>query len=130
MLFLHTLLEWKRLPKYWMWPRLVGLTLSNLTMLDLPERKMMAQKSLRTSSGSLTSTHGSLLRQLRELAAFYTAVVGRYGPEEARRAAYDWIEEMETMDWPADWALPNWRHVTIAAADCLALRIIDRSPGR
>jgi DHA2 family multidrug resistance protein len=25
-----------------MWPRLVGLTISNLTMLDLPERKMMA----------------------------------------------------------------------------------------
>jgi hypothetical protein len=66
----------------------------------------------------------------RELAAFYAAVVGRYGPEEARRAAYGWIEEMETMDWPADWALPNWRHVTIAAADCLALGIIDHSPGR
>jgi hypothetical protein len=29
------------------------------------------------------------------------------------------------MDWPADWALPNWRHVTIAAADCHAFRIID-----
>jgi hypothetical protein len=65
----------------------------------------------------------------RELAAFYMAVLRRYGPEEARRAAYDWIEEMETMDWPADWALPNWRHVTIAATDCLALRIIDHSPG-
>jgi hypothetical protein len=66
----------------------------------------------------------------RELAAFYMAVVGRYGPEEARRAAYDWIEEMETMDWPADWALPNWRRLSIAAANCLALRIIDHSPGR
>jgi hypothetical protein len=32
-------IEWKRLPKYWMWPRLVGPTLSNLTMLELPERK-------------------------------------------------------------------------------------------
>jgi hypothetical protein len=34
------------------------------------------------------------------------------------------------MDWPADWTLPNWRHVTIAAADRLALRIIDHSPDR
>ena len=38
-------------------------------------------------------------------------------------AAQNWIEGLETMDWPADWALPNWRHVTIAATDCLAFRI-------
>ena len=53
-----------------------------------------------------------------------------YSLKEAKNAAQDWIDELGTMDWPADWALPNWRHVTIAAADCLALRIIDRSPGR
>ena len=57
-----------------------------------------------------------------ELAAFYEAVFRRYGLKEAKKAARDWIEEVETMDWPADGALPNWRHVTIAAADCLALR--------
>ena len=66
----------------------------------------------------------------RELVAFYHAVFRRYGLKEARMAAQDWIEELETMDWPADRALPNWRHVTIAAADCLAHRIIDHSPGR
>jgi hypothetical protein len=65
-----------------------------------------------------------------ELAAFYGAVFRRYGLKEARKSAQDWIEELETMDWPADWALPNWRHVTIAAADCLAVRIIDHSPSR
>ena len=65
-----------------------------------------------------------------ELAAFYEAVFRRYGLTEARKSAQDWIEELETMDWPPDWTLPNWRHVTIAAADCLALRIIDDSPGR
>src|SRR5258705_560455 len=59
-----------------------------------------------------------------ELAAFYEAVFRRYGSKEASKAAQDWIEELETMDWPADWAIPNWRHVTIAAADWLALRII------
>jgi hypothetical protein len=58
-----------------------------------------------------------------ELAAFYEAVFRRYGLKEARKAAQDWIEELETIEWPADWALPNWRHVTIAAADCLAFRI-------
>jgi hypothetical protein len=65
-----------------------------------------------------------------ELVAFYEAVFKRYGLKEARKAAQDWIEELETMDWPADSALPNWRHVTIAAADHVALRIIDHSPSR
>ena len=64
----------------------------------------------------------------RELAAFCEAVFRRYGLKEARKAAQDWIEELEMMDWPADWALLNWRPVTIAAADCLAQRIIDHSP--
>jgi hypothetical protein len=63
-----------------------------------------------------------------ELAAYYEAVFRQYGLKEARKAAQDWIEELETMEWPAAWALPNWRHVTIAAADCLAFRIIDHSP--
>ena len=65
-----------------------------------------------------------------ELAAFYEAVFRRYGLKEAKKSAQDWIEELEMMDWPTDRALRNWRHVTIAAADCLALRIIDHSPSR
>jgi hypothetical protein len=69
-----------------------------------------------------------LITAERELAAFYRAVVRRYGPEEARKAARDWIEEVETMDWPVDGAIPNWRHATIVAADSLASRVIDRSP--
>ena len=69
-----------------------------------------------------------LLTAERELAAFYTAVVRRYSPEEARKAAYDWIDEVATMDWPLDGILPNWRQVSIIAADCLASRIIERSP--
>jgi hypothetical protein len=64
----------------------------------------------------------------RELAAFYTAVVGRYGPGEAKRAACDWIEEMETMDWPLDGVDPNWRQVSIVAADRLASRVIQHQP--
>jgi hypothetical protein len=66
----------------------------------------------------------------KELVAFYQAVFRRYGLEEGRKAAEDWIEEFKAMDWPADCALPNWRHVTIAAADCLAFRIMDHYPNR
>jgi hypothetical protein len=65
-----------------------------------------------------------------ELAAFYEAVFRRYGLKEAKKSAQDWIQELETMDWPADSDLPNWHQVTIAAADCLAFRIIDHSPRR
>jgi len=65
-----------------------------------------------------------------ELAAFYQAVFRQYGLKEARKAAQDWIEELETTDCSPDRFLPNWRHVTIAAADCLAFRIIGRSPSR
>jgi hypothetical protein len=64
----------------------------------------------------------------RELSAFYLAILRRYGPEEASRAASDWIEEMETMDWPLDGVVPNWRHISIVAADCVASRVIEHPP--
>ena len=65
-----------------------------------------------------------------ELAAFYEAVFRRYGLKDAKKSAQDWMEELETMDWPADSDLPNRHQVTIAAAECLAFRIIDHSPSR
>jgi hypothetical protein len=64
----------------------------------------------------------------RELAAFYEAVLRRQGAKQARLAAQDWIEELTTIDWPVDGAHPNWRHVAIVTADCLASRVIDHSP--
>jgi hypothetical protein len=64
----------------------------------------------------------------RELAAFYEAVFRWYGAKEARMAAQDWIEALKTMDWPVDGAHPNWRHLTIVTADCLASRMIDHPP--
>jgi hypothetical protein len=73
---------------------------------------------------------GFMMTAERELAAFYEAVFRRYGLKEARKAAQDWIEELETMEWPPDWSLPNWRHVTIAAASRLAFGIVDHSPSR
>lgn len=64
----------------------------------------------------------------RELSAFYRAILRRYGPEEARTAAFDWIEEVETMDWPLDGVVPNWRRVSIVAADRLSSRVIQYPP--
>jgi hypothetical protein len=40
-----------------------------------------------------------LLTAERELASFCRVIERRYGPEEARKAAHDWINEVMTMDW-------------------------------
>ncbi|HEY1744624.1 MAG TPA: hypothetical protein VGG18_15760 [Granulicella sp.] len=61
----------------------------------------------------------------RELAAFYTAVLKTYGPEEAKAAASDWIEVLETVDCEPCAESEDWRPVTIAAASCLAARITN-----
>jgi hypothetical protein len=41
-----------------------------------------------------------LLTAARELASFYRVIERRHGPEEPRKAAHDWINEVMTMDWP------------------------------
>jgi hypothetical protein len=80
-----------------------------------------------TRRASAALAADSLRTAERELAAFYTAVVQRYSLEEARRAAYDWIKQIETMSWSSDGAVPNWRNVSIAAANCLSSRVIASS---
>ena len=59
----------------------------------------------------------------QELGAFIGAVTELFGPEHARLAADDWINELELMD-----ALPGptsreWRSVTVAASGQLARRL-------
>jgi hypothetical protein len=69
----------------------------------------------------------------RELGAFIRAVTELFGPEQARLAADDWINELEFMD-----ALPgpnrrDWGEVTVAAAAQLARRLntgVDRPTPR
>jgi hypothetical protein len=81
-----------------------------------------------TQQASVGMIADLLLSAEKELASFYEAIEERYGPEEARKAARDWIDEVAIMDWPVDGVLPNWRRASIVAADCLASRIIERSP--
>jgi hypothetical protein len=59
----------------------------------------------------------------RELGAFIRAVTELFGPEQARLAADDWINELESMD---DLPGPNkrdWGSVTVAALAQLARRL-------
>ena len=65
----------------------------------------------------LTKTMGE-----RELSAFITAVRERFGSEEARLAADDWLRELTARaDVPA--TTREWRTLTIAAAAQLANRV-------
>jgi hypothetical protein len=69
----------------------------------------------------------------RELGAFIRAVTELFGPEQARLAAEDWVDELELMD-----ALPgptrrDWGSVTVAASAQLARRLntdVDRPTPR
>ena len=69
----------------------------------------------------------------RELGAFIRAVTELFGPEQARLAAEDWVDELELMD-----ALPgptrrDWGSVTVAASAQLARRLntdVDRPTAR
>jgi hypothetical protein len=66
---------------------------------------------------------GLMVMAERELGAFIRAVAELFGPEQARLAAEDWVDELELMD-----ALPgstgrDWGSVTVAAAARLARRL-------
>jgi hypothetical protein len=59
----------------------------------------------------------------RELSAFVTAVHQLFGPQQARYAADNWMEELEQTEWINEaWAI-DWRAVTIAAAAKLVGRV-------
>jgi hypothetical protein len=67
----------------------------------------------------------AVLRMERALASFHAAVTRDCGPEEAAKAAEDWIEELRKTG--AD-EHPDWRSVTARAAHRLALRMVERHP--
>jgi hypothetical protein len=62
-----------------------------------------------------------------ELAAFYAAVSEMCGPEEATRAALDWIEALEKVDQVSGGSPSVWRPTTIAAAAGLASRVLNQT---
>ena len=51
------------------------------------------------------------------------AVTELFGPEQARVAAEDWVDELEFVDILPEPAGRDWRSVTIAAAARLAKRL-------
>jgi hypothetical protein len=51
----------------------------------------------------------------RELAAFYKAVSELFGSKQARLSAAEWIDELESIDWPARPGVSDFRRITNAA---------------
>ncbi len=60
----------------------------------------------------------------RELAAFFGAVTELFGPQQAKVAAEDWLDEAEVIDSPPRSTTRDWRAVTIAASTRLASRLM------
>ena len=59
----------------------------------------------------------------RELAAFVSAVSELFGPEQARRAAEDWLDESKLVNRSSEPTPGDWRAVTIAASARLASQL-------
>jgi DMSO/TMAO reductase YedYZ molybdopterin-dependent catalytic subunit len=69
----------------------------------------------------------------RELGAFISAVTELFGPEQARLAAEDWVDELELMDALTGPTRRDWGSITVAASARLASRLntdVDRAPAR
>ncbi len=75
----------------------------------------MTDKNIRAidQDGSMAQLLGTAER---ELSAFVTAVTQLFDAEQGRKAANDWIEELDRTDWPSGASVNDWRKVTIAAA--------------
>lgn len=58
----------------------------------------------------------------RELAAFAGAVRELFGFEQARLSTADWIDELESLSWPAIPGVSDFRRITTAASARLAHR--------
>jgi len=58
----------------------------------------------------------------RELAAFAGAVRELFGYDQARVSTEEWIDELESLDWPARPGASDFRRITTAASARLAHR--------
>jgi hypothetical protein len=66
---------------------------------------------------------GLMVMAERELGAFIRAVTELFGPEQARLAAEDWVDELESMDAFPGSTGRDWGSVTVAASVRLARRL-------
>jgi len=75
----------------------------------------------------LETSYRLLPRAEKELGAFARAVNKLFGSAHVGQSIEDWVEEFESIDWPAGGAIPDWRRVTIVAAARLASRVESKT---
>ena len=63
----------------------------------------------------------------RELTAFAAAVRELFGPEQASLSSAEWIDELESLNWPAEPRASDFRRITAVASSRLAHRRLFRS---
>jgi len=94
------------------------------------EDRMRHRRSMRASRQqediSLSDANLIILAK-RELAAFARAVKELFGPEEASLSSAEWIDELESLNWPAVPGASDFRRITVAASSRLAHRRLFRS---
>ncbi len=83
-----------------------------------------------SSDGKCSESNSSLLMEAEaHLGAFHQTVLRLYGPEEAQKAAEDWIHALESAP-PCEEPI-RWRQLSLAGADRLATRLAGKEfPGR
>ena len=96
-------------------------SISFVKQASLRDRPMHSRCRIHPPAAQIAELHATAAS---ELAAFYQAVLRQHGPVQANLAAQDWVEVLETMEWPANGARPDWRKATIAAASRLATRLL------
>jgi hypothetical protein len=81
-------------------------------------------------SFSLAIYHDQMQIEECELLAFVRAVAESYGPEQARIAEKEWLDESDLLDDPPRSEIRDWHAVTIAASARLAERLRVPVPER
>ena len=80
----------------------------------MPEKRNISRDS--ETDRCIQRANGLLILAERELSAFMNAVDKRFGAEQARQSALDWIAELEVIDWPSGELVPDWRQATFGAS--------------
>ena len=93
---------------------------------SLTWRALMSSECFSVTDQEGKSMAQHLASAERELSAFVAAVHQLFGPEQARYAADNWMEELEQTDRMSEAQAIDWRAVTIAAAARLVGR--DKEP--
>src|SRR5580698_2176479 len=92
----------------------------------MPAHTSGASEAPTLNQGFALSDANLIILAERELAAFARAVRELFGPEQASLSSAEWIDELESLNWPAGPGASDFRRITAAASSRLAHRRLFR----